>query len=133
MHTTYSILEKYKNFVEKCDLLNDGFVIPKFVNNEQSSRADVLKDFRELYKRYDNQLFETFDYDSFNLLDEQSCTASMDNSEGEISALAMNRYYNEIPNDQSSNMDLKPKLPRELRNLEIQQTPTIQANKEKSQ
>ena len=34
MHTTYSILEKYKNFVEKCDLLNDGFVIPKFVNNE---------------------------------------------------------------------------------------------------
>jgi hypothetical protein len=44
----------------------------------------------------------------------------------------MNRYYNDIPNDQSSNADLKLKLPRELRNLEIHQTSVIRAKKEKS-
>lgn len=29
-HSTYSILEKYKNYVDKPDQLNNGFIIPKF-------------------------------------------------------------------------------------------------------
>ena len=64
MLTTYLILEKYKNYLEKCD----GLIIPKFVNQEQSPRGDFLKDYRDLYKRYDNQLFNLFEYDSLNLL-----------------------------------------------------------------
>ena len=53
-HSTYSILEKYKNYVDKPDQLNNGFIIPKFNYEQVQYRPEFVLETRNLMKRYDN-------------------------------------------------------------------------------
>ena len=58
-HETYTILDKYKNYLETADGPMDIMQIPKFSqsNNMSSKRGEFLKSHRELYRRYDHQMF----------------------------------------------------------------------------
>lgn len=53
-HDTYTLLEKYKNFLENQDVGKNEFVIPKFVMQQHNIRKVFIDKHRDLFRRFDS-------------------------------------------------------------------------------